>query len=155
MKGALAVVTGIACLGAAAYVAWDAVIAPLRAEDRATGWVETSCVIDSAELVERRDGSGNTTRHPSVSYHYEVDGRRFEGDRFSFYDAPGDVDRERFGEDYRRGQPVRCYYDPAVPADSVLRREVRRAGRLIVGALCAGAAAIGVVLIAFGVRRRS
>jgi hypothetical protein len=100
---------------------------------RASRWPSVEGEIAQTRLVHRLDADGYSTDYPYVAYRYRVDGRAYRNDRVRYGPSvapssilPGvDPAPKNSGEDslartYPDGKPVRVYYNPRDPADSVL-----------------------------------
>jgi hypothetical protein len=92
-------------------------------------------------LSERHSDGTSTYFVPRLRYAYEVDGRRYEGERIRF----GQIRESERGarkvlEQYPAGSPVEVRYDPANPAEATL--EAKTAG---LGLMLFGLAAIAAV----------
>lgn len=96
----------------------------------AQSWVEVPCWIDRAELDSSR-GSKSTTYKAEASYHYEYEGRRYQGEQVTT--ASGSDNISSFQKDaaaelkrhVRSRQPFRCYVNPQRPEQAVLYRDLR------------------------------
>jgi hypothetical protein len=68
-----------------------------------------------------------TSYRPLIIYSYEVSGLKLEGRRIQFGSEPHTQARSKVEEsvsEYPAGSTVTVYYDPAKPAESVLKRGV-------------------------------
>jgi len=102
----------------------------------ARSWMEVPCWIDSAEL-NRNSGSDSDTYEVLATYHYEYNGRTYQGKRVALHkgsDNIGDFQRQAHRElsRYAKGKPsdsgrrpFRCYVNPENPAESVIYRTLR------------------------------
>ena len=81
---------------------------------------------------------------PRVRYAFEVDGRRFEGERIGFGDDSGGANTAATLARYPVGATVTVYYDPADPSEAVLEREAPRG----LGGGCLRLAAIALAAVA-------
>jgi hypothetical protein len=99
-------------------------------------WPSVEGEIASTRLVHRYDNEDGPTDYQYVAYRYEVGDKPYRNDRVRFGPqvapssiVPG-VDPEpnnpnaaaALARQYPRGTPVRVYYNPRNPADSVLHR---------------------------------
>ena len=88
-------------------------------------WTEVPAIIKSAKLKR-----GDTLR-ALATYEYDVNGRKYSGNRVSFHRGSDNVSsfqRTAFNElDKHRksGRPFRAFVNPQDPAESVLYRNVR------------------------------
>ncbi|WP_437228082.1 DUF3592 domain-containing protein [Planctomicrobium sp. SH661] len=105
-------------LMAGAFLIWIATLQPLIRMVEAQSWQAVPCTIVSSEVV------GNDTYLIEIHYDYEVDGRPFTGNRYSFFTkkTSGKAAKEKVVEQYPPGLNTTCYVDPANPSDSVLNR---------------------------------
>jgi hypothetical protein len=109
----------------------------------ARSWEEVPCWIESVEL-KRNPGSDSDTHKALATYHYEIRGRVYHGDRVALHggsDNIGDFQQQAYrelsrytnvkpagaGRDPQRDerQPFRCYVNPENPAESVIYRTLR------------------------------
>ncbi|MEO8314906.1 MAG: DUF3592 domain-containing protein [Pseudomonadota bacterium] len=88
-----------------------------RMSRRAAAWPSTQGIIVESLI----DGVDTEDQRPKVCYHYSVAGQHLKGWRIS-YSAYGSSRgaMERFIAPYLRGASVTVYYDPDLPARSVL-----------------------------------
>ena len=113
-------------------------------------WAETEGVVASSEMknsyLRRHRGLGpyRTYHKFHIDYRYSVNGTEYSSERFSFStNYVGEPEKVRFYEDnYRQGQTIKVYYNPAKPSESVLIRGLpdfnRPRGRLTMGWLLLG-----------------
>ena len=93
-------------------------------------WNEVPAVITHAEL-ESHSGDDSTTYECIATYEYEVDGKKYVGDRVAIgsgSDNIGSYQRDKARElkgYFKSKKPFRCYVDPADPNNAVLYRELR------------------------------
>ncbi len=96
----------------------------MRLASASEEWPSTTGTVLSATVDSSSSSSGSSSRtyHASVAYTYRVAGSDFEGTTIS-YGAYGTGDYERaarIAARYEAGEPVRVYYQPDDPAESVL-----------------------------------
>lgn len=101
---------------------------------KAETWPTVQGTIASVRLHDtrqrRHDQIGNTqfirtdvTYHVSLSYDYEVEGRRYSGNRLAFDIKGSSLDYVQHEmAKYGQGTPVTVHYNPADPADSMVMR---------------------------------
>jgi hypothetical protein len=118
--GALLLLVGVGLLAAGLWTIGRAVVA--------TRWPTVPGVVVSSE-IDVHDGRNNvdevpaTTYHPAVRYAYDVDGRRYVGERITWGDF-GSTDleeRRAVAERYPLGSPVTVHYRPNAPQHAVLQ----------------------------------
>ncbi|MCE9545538.1 MAG: DUF3592 domain-containing protein, partial [Planctomycetia bacterium] len=86
-------------------------------------WSHTEMAVLSTEVTAQSHRYG-TTYIPNVRYRYRVNGADYVGTRIAFYELGGSEDHAQTTiRDYAVGTRHRVYYDPAHPADSVLRND--------------------------------
>lgn len=91
-----------------------------------TGRIKSSTV--STFRVSGGDDSSYTSFKPRVLYTYEVDGRKYTGDRVFFSFVLGGMTKgkaDRIAGRYQAKDQVKVFYNPRNPAESVLRRTCR------------------------------
>jgi len=117
--GALLALVGTGLLGAGLWTIGRAVVA--------ASWPAVPGVVVSSE-VDVHDGRNDvdevpvTTYHPAVRYTYDVDGRRYVGERITCGDF-GSIDldgRRAVAERYPLGSTVTVHFDPDAPELAVL-----------------------------------
>lgn len=93
-------------------------------EARLMGYTPVQVTIDAARIDEITDAGGDRRFRPVVAYHYELDGRRFTGERVTPLNTSGGrVWAEQQIADYRVGKVHTGWHDPALPHESFLSRE--------------------------------
>jgi uncharacterized protein DUF3592 len=125
-----------------------------RSWPRVTGWVVRSGV-RSATVRVRSSISASRYRTalryaPQVIYQYEVEGRRYEGERLHMGDTAmhsGEAVAERSAARYPVGSQVTVYYDPANPADATLDPRTGW-GTRVLGLVALGVLGIALVVAA-------
>ena len=91
----------------------------------ARSWTPTEATVLHAEVVRSRThsskGRSSTTYRPAIAYAYEVDGTRYEGDRFAAATfSSSDLDfARRAVEEHPAGSRATVWVDPADPSRSV------------------------------------
>ena len=85
-------------------------------------WDEVPCFIESSEVVE--GDAGGSRYRLQVAFSYEVDGRRYVGDRLDPDDEGSDEvsDVERLAATFAPGTSTTCRVDPNDPGRAYLRR---------------------------------
>ncbi len=89
---------------------------------RAQTFAHTTGYITHSEVTTDNSGDDSPTHGVNIRYHYEVNNRSFEGDRFR-YGAGSSSDSgwaERAVNQNREGAEVTVYYNPGNPSESVL-----------------------------------
>ncbi|GIW79159.1 MAG: hypothetical protein KatS3mg105_0966 [Gemmatales bacterium] len=109
-------------LSLSAYLTYGSV-ASYQEQRRAQATFKPVSAVVLTSRVRRIPGDeGSDTFRPEVKYRYEVDGQRYESDRFAFF-AKGYSDyleAKRVADRYPVGSTVTAYYDPSDPAKAVL-----------------------------------
>ncbi len=96
----------------------------------ARSWAEVPCQIDSVELKESR-GDDSTSYRVEAIYHYDFNGRTYQGERVTFdfgFDNVGDFHQrlhQELSSHRKSGRPFRCFVDAAHPESAVLYRGLR------------------------------
>src|SRR6185503_10762917 len=89
---------------------------------RAQAFAHTTGNITHSEVTTDNSGDDGPTHGVNIRYHYEVNGRALEGDRFR-YGAGSSSDSawaERAVDQNREGAEVTVYYNSSKPSESVL-----------------------------------
>lgn len=84
-------------------------------------WSPATCEILSSQIASSSSSDGTTYR-AEITYAFEVDGRRFEGQRHNFSSSSGESSARQAVDRYRDGSEVPCWFDPDDPTRSVLDR---------------------------------
>jgi hypothetical protein len=94
---------------------------------KSEAWPAAKCVILSSSVESKRVSSGKggsrTVYQPRIRYTYNVNGRDFQGDKVTFFQAYVGNGESRAGETCYRYQVDSVhdvYYNPDKPAESVL-----------------------------------
>jgi hypothetical protein len=84
-------------------------------------WEETTCAIDSSEVVQPAASANYTLE---VSYRYSARGEELRGEAIQHgYSGSEDIsETERLADLYAAGAEVSCWVDPDRPSDAYLRR---------------------------------
>ena len=95
---------------------------PYLQKRQSTNWPTTKCEITQAKLEEHR-GDDSTSYTADFRYRFNVNGRPYSGQRYSFADEPGSrTEAKRQLKAFPRGSTQECFYNPEDPADCVLDR---------------------------------
>ena len=93
-------------------------------EARLMRYTPVRVTIDATRIDEITDSEGTPIYRPVVSYHYELNGQRYTGDRVTPLNNSGGLRwAEQRVASYRIGRTYTAYHDPAQPAESFLARE--------------------------------
>lgn len=119
----------------------------------ARNWTEVPCQIESADLV-----SGSKSSKATATYHYEIGGRKYFGDRVSFYsgsDNIGNFQQSAHREisrylNKKPARPFRCFVDPEDPSSSVLYRILRWPMQIFMAIFALTFPAVGAGIISAG-----
>lgn len=117
-------------------------------------WATTNGRVLSSTLqrTRRRGGGGGGSYIPLVVYEYEVNGQRYQGNRYAFGSQVGigvSGIAARALEDYPVGAIVDVYYNPDNLADATLKRNAGGEWSNLIGVIVLAAAAV-FVLVRFG-----
>ncbi len=142
-------------MGVGIFMGWLAYSSYSEAEAMKE-WNEVPAVITSAELESHR-GDDSTTYKCVATYEYEIEGRKYVGDRVgisSGSDNVGSYQQDKYRElsGYHRSKgPFRCYVDPDDPNNAVLYRELRTemVGFYAIFVLAFGIAGLGMFVGSF------
>ena len=101
---------------------WFIAVKPMLAARAAKSWTAVPCTIESATVESHRGSKGGYTYSIKVRYHYELDGRKFIGERYNFSSgsSSGHDWREEAVQQLRADPTPVCFVNPADPNDSVL-----------------------------------
>lgn len=97
-----------------------------RKKAAAGDWPRISGVVLKADVRKVRDAGPNTEKNwePDVSYSYEVDGRQYIGDTYTFTSLSNQgrskVGARKLIEKYKEGGKIMVRVDPADPNSSVI-----------------------------------
>ena len=89
---------------------------------RAQAFAHTTGYVTHSEVTTDNSGDDGPTHGVDIRYHYEANGRAFEGDRFR-YGAGSSSDSDwanRAVNQNREGAEITVYYNPSNPSESVL-----------------------------------
>ncbi len=106
-------------------------IRSLHRADEMRGWRKAEAEIVSCELIKHRGNKGGTNYRVEASYRYEVDGKKYEGDRVSLHSGSDNIGcfhqdtYSRLESCRREGRKAECWVNPANPADAILVRKLR------------------------------
>ncbi len=106
--------------------AWFLAAKPILEARAADSWTAVPCKIESATVESHRGSKGGYTYNIKVRYRYELDGRKYLGERYDFSSgsSSGRDWREKAVQQLRADPSPVCFVNPANPSDSVLKREV-------------------------------
>lgn len=109
----------------------------------------TSSHVEAREVsVSRSDSTDDTEirNFPAVTFEYNVDGRKFEGTRYSLRHQVGNFRVSETLARYPRGAEVTVFYDPSAPGNAVIERTMpegtTKLAAYIVAGLMIGPAAL-------------
>lgn len=97
----------------------------------ARAWRAVPAELDHVELKVHRDREGVESYRAVARYHYEVDGRRFTGDRVNLHGGGDNLGNyhqrthRRLMQAWKSGEPVTVYVNPERPADAAIDRGLR------------------------------
>lgn len=101
---------------------WFILVRPVLNILAAKRWTATPCLVLSSEVRSHR--SKSTTYSVNILFEYEVTGRRFKANRYSFMSGSsgGRDGKEEIVRRFPRGRAATCYVNPRDPTDAVLHR---------------------------------
>lgn len=143
-----------AVLGLIALVVLLGAVRGWLAASASRAWPSVSGRVLNSSLIRtpRRGTSGGGSYIPMIVYEYQVDGRVYRSQRYSFGTQIGTGFTgiaSRVVNQYPEGSAVEVYYNPDNPSEAVLKRSAGGSwGTLLVVAALAAAAVI--VLVQFG-----
>jgi len=120
----------------------------MRTARRAQGWPVANGVVLKSEVIKGE--FDNVVRYtPTLSYQYKVSERTFTNDRIAFGGTThyGSRRAEKVRDRYAAGTPVKVYYDPADPQNSVLEIRSLAGCILFFAVLLALVGVIGALII--------
>ena len=93
-------------------------------EARLMGYEPITATIDAARIDVTTDTEGERTYRPVITYHYELDCKRYTGNRVTPLNTSGGrVWAQQRLANYRVGRTYTAWHDPAVPNEAFLSRE--------------------------------
>jgi Protein of unknown function (DUF3592) len=101
---------------------WFLLVRPVLKILAAKSWTATPCLVLSSEVRSHRGKS--TTYSVNILFEYEVNGRRFKSNRYSFMggSSSGRDGKEEIVRRFPRGRTATCFVNPRDPTDAVLHR---------------------------------
>ena len=150
---------GLLLMGTIFFIAglaftWTLAVRPLLRSLDARGWSETPCQILSAKVKSHSDSDG-TTYSVEISYKYEVNGRKYVGDRYDFIgvSSSGRHGKQAAVDKYKKAANPVCYVDPDDPSQAVLQRNFSL--KNLIGLFPLIFVGVGIWLIICGMKSRS
>lgn len=117
---------------------------PLHFSWTSDSWPETRCTIVSSQVVETPVKRG-TVYDVDFEYTYQVNGRSYEGTRYSYRPvlASGFQANKAIADRNPPGALVPCWFNPEAPEEAVLDREIGKSYLvgiipLFIVAICSG-----------------
>jgi hypothetical protein len=112
-------------------------------------WPSTSGTVEAARVAMQSEGNERKLFGAQVSYRYEVDGRRYTGERISFESGPSPNRglAEAIVQRYAPGSTVRVFYDPARPERAVLEPGGTRLVPWLLGSVGVALGVAGVIAL--------
>ncbi|MCU4155602.1 DUF3592 domain-containing protein [Carboxylicivirga sp. A043] len=110
--------------GVAGWFAYQHVTKPIVEDAEASEqWPVVSGEITYANIKTSRSSEGNTMYSPDIRYTYTVSGKDYTGKQISLMDGSTSVQSsvKKKVKAYPVGASVEVYYDPELPASSVLQ----------------------------------
>lgn len=97
-------------------------------QTRAVNYPSVVGAVVYSRVQEHSDSDGGTTYSPDVRYVYTVEGREYHGDRYRYGQmASSDRNADRVVASLPVGREVPVFYNPADPADAVLKAGIEGA----------------------------
>ena len=121
---------GIPFLGVGIGTGFFSVRSLIRA-NAMLSWNETPATVLACDLNSNSDSDGSTTYRVTATYAYEVNGKRYTGDRVSLHTGADNVGSfhqrlyATLSECKNRKQPTTCWVNPQNPSEAVLLRKPR------------------------------
>ena len=131
------------------FMTWQ----PILEWQRSHNWIKTQCFIATSKAEYGNDESWNY----SLDYSYVVNGVTYQSERYSFDHivtgrGPGDLPPELvIGKNM-------CYYNPDMPAYSVIEKEIRPQfwpGFWIINGMAAFSIVLGIVSCIYGYKHEA
>ncbi len=116
-------------LAAGCFFFYSVALKPLWNVWRASDWKIVPCRIVSSEVKRSGGGSDGVTYKVAILYAYQVDGRTFQSDRYSFFTigSSGYSGKKEIVDQYRPWSGAICYVNPENPEEAVLERGITSA----------------------------
>ncbi len=128
-------------------------ITPFQKTRDAQNWDIVPATVVSSKVKSHSDDDG-TTYSVYIAYRYEIDGREYFGDQYTFMGGSSsgyDSKAEIVGQ-YPAGHAFTIYVNPADPADSVIIRDYSPS--LLMGLIPLVFAIIGIAILYIGFRNK-
>lgn len=124
---------GIMFFGMGSLFCWMMGISPLLKALGSGDWVETSCVIESSE-VESHNSSDGTTYSIEISFSYNIDGRSYTSDSYSFnsVNSSGRKGKSKVVKQYPKGSEQTCWVNPDDHSAAVINRDIPKLVYIII-----------------------
>lgn len=121
-------------------------ITPLQKANDAKTWDSVPATVISSKVKSHSDDDG-TTYSIYIAYRYEVNGREFTGDRYSFISgsSSGYEGKAKVVSQYPKGLVFNVFVNPINPGESVIRREL--SGFIWLGLIPVLFATIGIIIL--------
>ena len=102
------------------------VVQPLINAQAAQQWQMVPAVVTNSEVKSSTDSDGDTTHRFHLEYEYEIDGRKYQGDRYSFLSgsSSGRSGKQALVDDHPPGKQIDVYVDPNDPTNVVVQRDL-------------------------------
>jgi Protein of unknown function (DUF3592) len=125
----------------------------LREVWRCRTWLTTSGKVIVSKVESRRRGGvrkgtdeDTMGNYPQVVYEYTVDDHKYKGKRISIGEQMPDFQVEETLEKYPKGAAVDVYYNPDLPGQSVLERDLPPNFTKVLAGLCVFLLACAIIL---------
>ncbi len=117
-------------------------------------YVETVGTVKESQVVSRERAGDETTYEPEIFYIYEVDGKTYEGNRYTPSQSSSSIRNaaEEAVKKYAAGTTCKVYYNQEEPGSSVLVKKDGVAGDwvplifVVIAAVAAAKTLLGVFL---------
>ena len=106
------------------FMLYKFAIEPLWGVYAASRWKPTPCTIVSSKLEEHQ-GDDSTTYRIDIRFDYEFGGRKYQSDRYRFFDVAsntGVASKRAAVRQHPPGKKTTCFVDPANPSEAVIER---------------------------------
>lgn len=137
---------GLVFLAIGLVVPYFTFVRPLQRQHAARQWTPVEAVVTKS-MVKSHRGDDSTTYSVYIAYRYTLDGRTYEGDRYTFLSgsSSGYEGKAAVVRQHPSGSKLTVYANPADPLDSVVRRDMGPA--LFLGLIPVVFAVVGAIFL--------
>lgn len=152
-RGCLGVFFGVFLVVGTLFFYWFT-LEPIGQALAARKWQPTPCTITSSR-VESHSSDDGTTYSIEIEFDYEVDGKRYHSDRYSFvsFSSSGRKGKKKVVAAHPVGSEQTCYVNPSDPSEAVINPRI--SGSMFIGCFTLIFVIIGMAGLAytFGILR--